>query len=121
MGSPFRGILVGLFFFSVGFEIDFQLIVSKFGLVSSLVVGLMALKTAIAAGACRAFGLDMPTSPETGGDGRRTHRSNANGRCPYYGRNTFYGPDRGTNRRKSREKDSIDLGQMLKMEISRWA
>jgi len=64
--SPFRGILVGLFFFSVGFEIDFQLIVSKFGLVSSLVVGLMALKTAIAAGACRAFGLDMPTSQRIG-------------------------------------------------------
>jgi Kef-type K+ transport system membrane component KefB len=35
--SPFRGILVGLFFFTVGFEIDLSLIFSKIGLVSSIV------------------------------------------------------------------------------------
>jgi len=64
--SPFRGILVGLFFFSVGFEIDLNLISSKFGLVMSIVVGIVLIKAIIAAGVCLAFGLDLPTARRVG-------------------------------------------------------
>jgi CPA2 family monovalent cation:H+ antiporter-2 len=41
---PFQGILMGLFFFSMGFKINLALITSKFGLVLSIVLGIMALK-----------------------------------------------------------------------------
>ena len=64
--SPFRGILVGLFFFTVGFEIDLNLISSKFGLVSSVVLGLMALKTVITTLICMAFGEKFPTAQRVG-------------------------------------------------------
>eukprot|EP00429_Kryptoperidinium_foliaceum_P065764 CAMPEP_0176074486 /NCGR_PEP_ID=MMETSP0120_2-20121206/37224_1 /TAXON_ID=160619 /ORGANISM="Kryptoperidinium foliaceum, Strain CCMP 1326" /LENGTH=484 /DNA_ID=CAMNT_0017408181 /DNA_START=30 /DNA_END=1484 /DNA_ORIENTATION=- len=64
--SPFRGILVGLFFFTVGFEIDLQLIASKAGLVGSIVLGIVALKTAIAAGVSMAFGLSKGTAQRVG-------------------------------------------------------
>lgn len=64
--SVFRGILVGLFFFTVGFEIDTQLIASKAGLVSSIVFGIIALKTLIASGVSLAFGLNMATAQRVG-------------------------------------------------------
>ncbi|KAL9185378.1 hypothetical protein ACHAXT_003155 [Thalassiosira profunda] len=64
--SPFRGVLVGLFFFSVGFEIDLGLITSKFGLVAGLVLGIMALKATIITGLCRAFGLTLAESQRAG-------------------------------------------------------
>lgn len=64
--SPFRGVLVGLFFFSVGFEIDLGLVASKFGLVSSIVLGIMALKTMIITGLCQVFGLTLGESQRAG-------------------------------------------------------
>ena len=65
--SPFRGMLVGLFFFSVGFEIDLALITSKFGLVSSITLGIiMALKGAIITCLCRLFGLTLAESQRAG-------------------------------------------------------
>ena len=64
--SPFRGILVGLFFFTVGFEIDLSLIASKFGLVSSVVLGLLALKTVVTTLICLAFGEGFPTAQRIG-------------------------------------------------------
>jgi len=64
--SVFRGILVGLFFFTVGFEIDLQLIANKAGLVASIVVGIVALKTIIAAGVAMAFGLDKSIAQQVG-------------------------------------------------------
>jgi len=64
--SPFRGVLVGLFFFSVGFEIDLGLITSKFGLVASIVFGIMALKGIIITGLCRVFGLTVAESQRAG-------------------------------------------------------
>mmetsp|Transcript_22361 Transcript_22361/g.28699 ORF Transcript_22361/g.28699 Transcript_22361/m.28699 type:complete len:218 (+) Transcript_22361:2-655(+) len=64
--SPFRGVLVGLFFFSVGFEIDLGLITSKFGLVASIVLGIMALKATIITGLCQLFGLTLGESQQTG-------------------------------------------------------
>jgi len=64
--SPFRGVLVGLFFFSVGFEIDLGLISSNAGLVVSCVLGIMALKGAIVTGLCRVFGLTLAESQRAG-------------------------------------------------------
>jgi monovalent cation:proton antiporter-2 (CPA2) family protein len=64
--AVFRGILVGLFFFTVGFEIDTHLIASKTGLVSSIVFGIIALKTIIAAGLSLGFGLNKGTAQRVG-------------------------------------------------------
>lgn len=64
--APFRGILVGLFFFTVGFEIDLELIASKSGLVASIVLGIVGLKTLIAAAVSLAFGLSKGTAQRVG-------------------------------------------------------
>ncbi|MAK62826.1 MAG: potassium transporter [Ponticaulis sp.] len=45
--DPFRGLLLGLFFITVGASINFQLLVSEPVLIAGLVVGLMALKFVI--------------------------------------------------------------------------
>ena len=52
---PFRDILLGLFFISVGMLLDVQLLVHQFALVSALLVGLLVLKAAITATAARLF------------------------------------------------------------------
>jgi len=64
--SPFRGVLVGLFFFSVGFEIDLGLIGSKLGLVTSIVLGIMALKGVVITALCQLFGLTLSQSTRAG-------------------------------------------------------
>ena len=64
--APFRGILVGLFFFSVGFEIDLNLIGSKPLLIAAIVLGIAALKTAIASMVALSFGLPKGTALRLG-------------------------------------------------------
>lgn len=64
--APFRGILLGLFFITVGFEIDLNLIASNLPLVSSIVFGTLALKTAITTIFSLAFGLSLSTALQTG-------------------------------------------------------
>ena len=64
--SPFRGILVGLFFFTVGFEIDLNLIMSKPGLVASIVAGIVVLKGVIATMLALLFDLPMATAQQVG-------------------------------------------------------
>ncbi|KAI2510255.1 sodium/hydrogen exchanger family-like protein [Fragilaria crotonensis] len=64
--SPIRGVLVGLFFLTVGFEIDLKLIASKAGLITGLVVSLLSLKTVIATSLAQAFGVDKATSKRVG-------------------------------------------------------
>eukprot|EP00934_Nitzschia_sp_Nitz4_P000431 Nitzschia sp. Nitz4//scaffold264_size26629//9335//14112//NITZ4_008233-RA/size26629-processed-gene-0.34-mRNA-1//-1//CDS//3329544794//431//frame0 len=64
--SPFRGILVGLFFFTVGFEIDLQLIASKWGVISAIVLGIVSMKTLITTCLCLAFGLSQGVSQRVG-------------------------------------------------------
>mmetsp|Transcript_27000 Transcript_27000/g.64463 ORF Transcript_27000/g.64463 Transcript_27000/m.64463 type:complete len:503 (-) Transcript_27000:1356-2864(-) len=64
--APFRGILVGLFFFSVGFEIDIDLIKSSPGLVASIVLGIAALKATIAGILGLVFGLSKGTAQRVG-------------------------------------------------------
>ena len=52
---PFRDILLGLFFISVGMLLDVRLVVQEFPLVSGLLVGLLVLKAALATLAARLF------------------------------------------------------------------
>ena len=64
--APFRGVLLGLFFVTVGFEIDVGLIASNLPLVGSIVLGIMAVKAIIATSLSLAFGLSLSTSQQTG-------------------------------------------------------
>ena len=59
---PFCGILVGLFLFTVGFEIDLQLMKSKSLLIAGIVIGIMALTADISTGLCMSFRKGMPVS-----------------------------------------------------------
>lgn len=45
--EPFKGLLLGVFFISVGASIDFALIAAKPGMVAAIVVGLMVLKAVV--------------------------------------------------------------------------
>lgn len=64
--APFRGILLGLFFVTVGFEIDLSLIAARLPLVTLLVSGIMVSKAAVTTALSLAFGLSLPTSLQTG-------------------------------------------------------
>jgi voltage-gated potassium channel Kch len=64
--APFRGMLLGLFFMTVGFEIDLGLVASNLPLVGSLVVGLLALKAAVTTLICLAMGLSLANAQQTG-------------------------------------------------------
>jgi CPA2 family monovalent cation:H+ antiporter-2 len=64
--APFRGVLLGLFFVTVGFEIDVGLIASNLPLVSAIVVGIMTIKTAVLTALSLAFGLSLSVSQQTG-------------------------------------------------------
>lgn len=64
--APFRGILLGLFFVTVGFEIDLGLIASNLPLVGSIVVGIILVKAVLATLLSLAFGLSLSTSQQTG-------------------------------------------------------
>ena len=64
--APFRGVLLGLFFVTVGFEIDLTLIAAKLPLVAGLVAGILATKAAVTTALSLAFGLSLPNSLQTG-------------------------------------------------------
>lgn len=64
--APFRGVLLGLFFVTVGFEIDVGLVLSNLPLVGSLVVAILALKAAVTTALSLAFGLSLSTASQTG-------------------------------------------------------
>jgi glutathione-regulated potassium-efflux system ancillary protein KefC/glutathione-regulated potassium-efflux system protein KefB len=53
--EPFRGLLLGLFFITVGAGLDLKLVANKPWLIAGLVVGLMALKSVAMYGAARLF------------------------------------------------------------------
>jgi monovalent cation:H+ antiporter-2, CPA2 family len=64
--APFRGLLLGLFFMTVGFEIDINLIRSQFPTIMGLLGGLLALKTAILTSLCLAFGVSLSNAQHVG-------------------------------------------------------
>lgn len=58
--EPFKGLLLGLFFISVGAGIDFHLIIDKPGLIAGLLLGVMLAKFAVMFVLGRGFGLERP-------------------------------------------------------------
>ena len=64
--APFRGILLGLFFCTVGFEIDILLILSQFKLIFSLVTGIIFTKAAVTTLLAMWFGLSFSNAQQTG-------------------------------------------------------
>ncbi|MBX7096773.1 MAG: monovalent cation:proton antiporter-2 (CPA2) family protein [Myxococcaceae bacterium] len=58
--EPFKGLLLGLFFISVGAEIDFHLIAEAPLRIAGLLVGVIALKAVSMLGFSRIFKLDRP-------------------------------------------------------------
>ncbi|MFO0453614.1 MAG: cation:proton antiporter [Pseudomonadota bacterium] len=63
---PFRDVLLGLFFITIGMLLDLQLLGRDFWLISALVVGLFVLKTAVVAIVARRFSGDWFKSLRTG-------------------------------------------------------
>lgn len=64
--QPFRGILLGLFFMTVGMSINIPLIGSHAGQIAALVVALLIGKSIVTAALCRGFGLPFSLSVRTG-------------------------------------------------------
>ena len=64
--APFRGILLGLFFVTVGFEIDLGLIANNLPVVSGIVAGILVLKAGILTLLSKAFGLSTSNAIRTG-------------------------------------------------------
>lgn len=64
--APFRGLLLGLFFMVVGFEIDVQLILQQFWPVMGTLMGLLTLKTLILMALCLGFGLSVSNAQHVG-------------------------------------------------------
>jgi CPA2 family monovalent cation:H+ antiporter-2 len=53
--QPFKGLLLGLFFISVGMRIDLSLVVDSWWIVAAAVIGLYAIKTAVITGLALAW------------------------------------------------------------------
>jgi monovalent cation:H+ antiporter-2, CPA2 family len=64
--DPFKALLLGMFFFTVGMEVDFREIAREPLLLLGGVVALVAIKAVILAGLAKLFGLSWATSVETG-------------------------------------------------------
>ena len=58
--NPFRGLLLGVFFMTVGAGIDFGLLAGEFAPILGMTLGLMVLKAAILLGLGRVFGVGGP-------------------------------------------------------------
>lgn len=63
---PFRGILLGLFFMTIGMAIDISFIIGNLGVILLLVATLMGLKTLTTTLLCRLTGMPLSTSLRTG-------------------------------------------------------
>ena len=55
--TPFKGLLLGLFFISVGMSIDLSLLAERWAEIGALVAALILLKGAVIYGLCRLFAL----------------------------------------------------------------
>ena len=65
MIDPFRGLLLGVFFFSVGMHIDLAFIWREPLLVAGAFLGMIVAKTVLVAPLCRLFGIPWAASVET--------------------------------------------------------
>ncbi len=64
--KPFRDVLLGLFFVTVGMLLDFRVLFEHWLLVSVVVVGALTAKTAIVVGLSRLFATELSVSLRTG-------------------------------------------------------
>ncbi len=64
--KPFRGLLLGLFFITIGMAIDLGFILDEFAAIALIIIALMAGKTIITALLCRIIGLPAETAIRTG-------------------------------------------------------
>jgi CPA2 family monovalent cation:H+ antiporter-2 len=64
--GPFKGLLLGLFFFSVGMKIDIRVLLAAPLWIAAAVVGLIAVKAAVLAVLARLFRQSWPAAIETG-------------------------------------------------------
>lgn len=64
--APFRGLLLGLFFITVGFGIDISLMTGNFLIICFLLFTLLFIKTSIITALCRSFGINFSNSQRTG-------------------------------------------------------
>jgi CPA2 family monovalent cation:H+ antiporter-2 len=62
--APFKGLLIGLFFITVGMSIDVRVVWSNIGLVLAMVAALLVVKSAILFGASRVLGVSAAVSAE---------------------------------------------------------
>jgi CPA2 family monovalent cation:H+ antiporter-2 len=63
---PFRGLLLGLFFMTVGFGIDMRLLVGNLRVVILLILGVLALKAGVITALARLSGFSFANSQRTG-------------------------------------------------------
>ena len=64
--APFRGLLLGFFFLTVGFSIDLKLLIKEGPIILKLVSTLLVGKALIITGLCMAFGLSFASAQQTG-------------------------------------------------------
>lgn len=64
--EPFKGLLLGLFFVSVGIGLDLSILAAKPLLVLGMAIGLIALNASVVFGLARLFGLRSPPAIEAG-------------------------------------------------------
>src|SRR6185437_15876457 len=64
--APFKSLLLGIFFFTVGMEIDYREIVHEPLLLFGSVGALIAVKALILIALCKLFRLSWPVAVETG-------------------------------------------------------
>mmetsp|Transcript_44937 Transcript_44937/g.103939 ORF Transcript_44937/g.103939 Transcript_44937/m.103939 type:complete len:853 (-) Transcript_44937:87-2645(-) len=63
--APFRGMLLGLFFTTVGFSIDLNLLATQWYTIFPLIIGLLLLKAGVVAGTCAIFKVAKPSAIQT--------------------------------------------------------
>ena len=64
--EPFRGLLLGLFFMAIGMTLDLGVVREHWLLILGLVIGVMAVKTAVVTGLARGFGTGPTRSFQMG-------------------------------------------------------
>lgn len=64
--GPFRGLLLGFFFVTVGFNIDLALVLANLPLVVGILLTMLTGKAAIISGLSAVFGLSLPVAVQTG-------------------------------------------------------
>ena len=64
--APFKGLLLGIFFFTVGMDIDVRELLREPVLLAAAVIGLIVVKSLLIIGLARLFRLSWPVAVEMG-------------------------------------------------------